>query len=73
MSKTECVCYQSDHWSIELRQRNNHPGLKVWGLYDGHEVFSLDERGLRPRDGNRHTVPKDVEKTAFEEWEKVSH
>lgn len=59
-------------WSIETRVRNNHPGKKVWGLFNESEVFSLDERGLRVRDGGRVTIPNDVREEAYKVWQKIA-
>lgn len=36
-------------WSIELRERNNHPGMKPWILFQGREMFSYDGEKVRRR------------------------
>ncbi len=72
MTKVEPkVVYTNGHWTVELRSRTNHPGLKSWGLYGGHEIFSYDERGLRTRDGGwRVVIPTNVLFAAHNAWHK---
>ncbi|MBQ2659897.1 hypothetical protein IJF86_00495 [Candidatus Saccharibacteria bacterium] len=72
MQKKYGTSYIEGSWSIELRERNNHPGQKVWGLYCGREVFSLDERGLRRRDHGRNVIPFAVQEAAQRKWEEIN-
>lgn len=59
-------------WDIELRERSCHPGKKAWLLYDGREVYSLDERGLRKRGYYAPKIPEDVERDFLKCWENYS-
>lgn len=49
MGKTSEVIYREGCWSVELRERNNHPGLKPWILFQSVEMFSWDGKKLRQR------------------------
>lgn len=68
MSKQCKPCETIGEWSIEYRTRNNHVGYKVWILFHGREVMSLDERGFRQRDSGRVTVPEDIRRRAYHYW-----
>ncbi len=57
--------YRRDCWSVELRERNNHPGSKPWILFDGQEMFSWNGENMRQRGQlSLMTVPPDVLKAA---------
>lgn len=71
-NKEAIVCKTIGLWSIEYRTRNNHGGLKVWILFGGREVMSLDERGFRQRDGGRIMVPESIKEEANAYWEKAA-
>ena len=68
MTKASTQVFQIGEWSIELRTRNNHPGVKVWALYNGSEIESYDERGWRNRVNNRICAPVEVKLKGEEIW-----
>jgi hypothetical protein len=49
MNKKSKEIYREGCWSVELRERNNHPGQKPWILFQGNEMFSWDGKTLRQR------------------------
>lgn len=67
--ETELV-FEQDNWKLELRTRNNHPGYKIWGIYGGYEIFSFDERGLRPRTLNGIAIPENIVEETLKTWKK---
>ena len=68
MAKESELVFEQDNWKLELRTRNNHPGYKIWGIYGGYEIFSLDERGLRPRVLNGIAIPEKIVEEALRIW-----
>ena len=49
MKKRPKEIYREGCWSVELRERNNHPGTKPWILFEGREMFSYNGKTLRQR------------------------
>lgn len=49
MNKKPKEIYREGCWSVELRERNNHPGLKPWILFQNREMFSWNGEKLRQR------------------------
>ncbi len=48
-------------WSIELRKRNNNPGMKPWILCQGRELFSYDGKKIRQRSSMPvEAIPEEV-------------
>ena len=67
--KNNEVKFAQGNWQIELRERNNHDGYKVWVLHHGTEVFSLDERGFRQR--KNESLPESIKLEAQKIWDKL--
>lgn len=70
-AKESKVVFEEKDWQVELRARTNHGGCKVWGIYNGYEIFSYDERGLRPRSYNGVVIPAKIISEAMESWEEI--
>lgn len=70
-AKDSKIVFEEKGWQVELRTRTNHNGYKVWGIYNGYEIFSYDERGLRPRSYNGIVIPAKVISEAMKSWEEI--
>lgn len=65
MNKRAKEIYREGCWSVELRERNNHPGVKPWILFEGREMFSWNGEKMRQRGQlSLLMVPPDVLKAA---------